>query len=550
MSSGAAADPDSLLFAAYKTAQTAADGGDPRAVCEAAASSIISLTKAAGAAVHRAGETRDLLCLAARNQNIRHQIEAITGASRDCRRRYCFQPLEKCLQPDAEGRLRADGPVTAQACLPFELGPDRPMVMRLFFTARNLPRTAELESVCRNIQLLFDIAQVCMRQRRCLQAIDRAGARITSGQTAAEIVKATVDHVTAALNARGSIFWILDVDARQVVTCLSSGFAYQSLLKVDYPALNKIFAFEALKPVVIEDARYDPRIPNLERFGKKRVVALAGFPVAIGRTYLGLLAIYFGGRRSLASHEQEFVASMAQQASMALRATLYDLQDGTDTLRRTVAGMAAAIKAKDDLTHAHSLRVARLARWTAEAMGLSADQAQTIHHAGLLHDIGKIGITDQVLASLGCLDKRQMRQLRRHPEIGADILSRLPGTEKLVPLVKHHHERYDGKGYPDGLKGDAIPLGARILAVCDALETMIHGRPNMPACSLSRSLEQLGAGAGTRFDPRVVSTVTAGLENNPGLAGRGPATAGRAAGPDRNKKQKPGRPWFDLPPSF
>ncbi len=547
---GTASDPDALLETAYKIASSAAGGGDIRNLCQVAASALLTLAGAAGSAVIRAVSPRDCLALAASDPTLQRQIESILATGGNCQRQVCCKSLANCPHAPAAPETGAAGsPIVFLACLPFELGPADPMWMRLFFSAGNRPQATQLEALGRNIQLVFDIGRVCLDQRRCLQAIDRAGAQITSGRTAAEIVKATVEHATAALNARGSIFWILDVDQHQVVTCLSSGFAYQSLLQVDYPTLKKIFAFESLEPVSINDARYDPRIPNLERFGKKRVVSLAGFPVAIGKTYLGLLAVYFGSPHRLVSHEQDFMASLAQQAAMALKATLYDHRNGKNTLQRTVAGMAAAIQAKDDLTHAHSLRVAQLAKWTAWNLGLPPAEVQIIHHAGLLHDIGKIGITDKVLAKLGCLDRQQMEQLRRHPEIGARILAELPGMQELVPMVRHHHERYDGKGYPDGLKQEAIPLGARILAVCDAAETMLYGRPNLPACSLSRTLEQLGAGAGTRFDPRIVSVVTAGLGKNPDLIGRSHPPAGQKSGlPPAGKSGRIA--WFDLPPSF
>ncbi len=518
MTTGFYPDPDNLLVTAFKAAQTAADGGEPAEVCQTAALSIQSACKAVGVTVHYSGQTQSLFEPEISSSAAKRQLQELAAAAHGCPPEFCFRSADSCRFAElSKSSPMLDGPVNYMACLPFEMGDLRKLVMRLYFTAEFCPSAELIQALGRNLQGIFDIAGLCMRQRRCLQAIDQAGARITSCQTEAEIVKATVDHVTAALGARGSIFWILDTAEQGVITCLSSGFAYQSLIQVDYPVLKRIFKLDTLEPVAIEDARYDERIPNLERLGKKRVVSLAGYPVSIGKTYLGLLAVYFGRSRRLQSHEQDFMASMAKQAAMALNNILYLEQDGEEALRQTVAGMAATIKAKDNLTHTHSLNVARLALWVARVMGLPTQQVQAIHHAALLHDIGKIGVTDKVLARLGCLDKSQMGQLRRHPEIGAHILDQLPYMEDLVPMVKHHHERYDGKGYPDGLQGEEICTGARILAVCDALETMLSGRPNIPACGLEQALAQLDAGAGSRFDPEVVARVIDQLKKKPSL---------------------------------
>ena len=154
-------------------------------------------------------------------------------------------------------------------------------------------------------------------------------------------------------------------------------------------------------------------------------------------------------------------------------------------------------------------------------MGLDEKAVENIYQAGILHDIGKIGTTDHVLGRLGKLSRKEMKQIREHPALGADILSPLTFFCDIEPLVRHHHERYDGGGYPDGKKGDQIPLGARILAVCDAFETMITGRPNIPKKEPAQAADDLKQGVGTRFDPDVVQAFFRVLQENPDITETG-----------------------------
>ncbi|MGC8960770.1 MAG: HD-GYP domain-containing protein, partial [Chloroflexia bacterium] len=130
------------------------------------------------------------------------------------------------------------------------------------------------------------------------------------------------------------------------------------------------------------------------------------------------------------------------------------------------------------------------------------------HLAGLLHDIGKIGIRDAILYKPGPLDEEEYRRVQEHPVLAAQILSPIPGLRKVVPIVLHHHERYDGSGYPDRLAGEAIPVGARILAVVDAFEAMTSVRAYRPAFTPKEALEKLVRGRGSQFDPALVDLWT------------------------------------------
>jgi HD-GYP domain-containing protein (c-di-GMP phosphodiesterase class II) len=177
----------------------------------------------------------------------------------------------------------------------------------------------------------------------------------------------------------------------------------------------------------------------------------------------------------------------------------------TTALHQFAESLGNAIDAKDPHTSMHSDEVAEVARALALAMDLTPSQAAVVHVAGHLHDIGKIGVPDSVLKKQGPLTTAEWRAVRRHPEAGAAILEPVTALKRLgvVDMVLHHHERWDGKGYPDGLKGNGIPLGARIISVADALSAMLQDRPYRAALDIDRACREIARGAGTQFDPRV-----------------------------------------------
>ncbi|MBI2887236.1 MAG: diguanylate cyclase [Chloroflexi bacterium] len=190
-----------------------------------------------------------------------------------------------------------------------------------------------------------------------------------------------------------------------------------------------------------------------------------------------------------------------------------------------VQSLAAAVDARDSYTHRHSSTVAHYATTLARSMGLSGAVLTQIHIAGLLHDVGKIGVPDHILGKPGPLTETEWAKMREHPEVGKGIVEHLSVHEHIVPLIVHHHERWDGGGYPHGLAGDSIPLGARIISVADAYHAMTSDRPYRPALSRAEALAVLQDEAGVQFDPRVVEAFIQISEE--ALLGPGDLAAGR-----------------------
>jgi putative nucleotidyltransferase with HDIG domain len=171
---------------------------------------------------------------------------------------------------------------------------------------------------------------------------------------------------------------------------------------------------------------------------------------------------------------------------------------------KTILALAAAIEAKDPYTRGHSAQVARYALAIAEEMGLPREKIEEIHIAGILHDVGKIGITEQVLCKPGKLTDEEYAIMKEHPFHGERILDPIGFPEEIIKSIRHHHEWYDGRGYPDGLKGEDISLGARILCVADTIEAMTSERYYRDILSLARVIRELRDGAGSQFDPEIV----------------------------------------------
>jgi diguanylate cyclase (GGDEF)-like protein len=198
----------------------------------------------------------------------------------------------------------------------------------------------------------------------------------------------------------------------------------------------------------------------------------------------------------------DFALSPEEAAARNLRAGLVN----------TVHALARAVDAKDGYTHSHSQRVARYAAALAERLGLSGEPVEMIRTAGVLHDVGKIGISDVVLLKPDSLDEEEFQEMRRHSELGRDIIAGA-GMPELAHWVHHLHERFDGRGYPSRLAGEEIPLESRILHAADALEAMTSSRVYRAALPIEVALAELREGAGTQFDPAVAAALVELVES-------------------------------------
>jgi putative nucleotidyltransferase with HDIG domain len=185
----------------------------------------------------------------------------------------------------------------------------------------------------------------------------------------------------------------------------------------------------------------------------------------------------------------------------------------------TITSLARTIEAKDPYTGGHTERVARVVELLAAELGLRGEELRAAEVGAIIHDIGKIGIPDHILLKPGRLEETELAEMRRHPEISSYIVAELDVPPIVKQMVRSHHERYDGMGYPDGLAREEIPLAARILAVADTLDAMTSTRSYRRALPLDVAIHEILSLAGQQFCPRVVAALTACLERDPQLGG-------------------------------
>jgi putative nucleotidyltransferase with HDIG domain len=210
--------------------------------------------------------------------------------------------------------------------------------------------------------------------------------------------------------------------------------------------------------------------------------------------------------------------ALVNQAAIALERSLLlvesrrqavEIKAAYDTLEntydQTLASLISALDARDRETEGHSLRVSRLAIQLGKTLGFTQEQLKVLERGSILHDIGKIGVSDNILHKPGPLNEEEWKIMKKHPDIGAKIVEGIPFLEETIPLIRHHQERWDGTGYPDRLKGDRIPLLARLFAVVDAYDALTSNRPYRQSISAEEAVQYIVDNAGILFDPAIVN---------------------------------------------
>jgi putative nucleotidyltransferase with HDIG domain len=235
-------------------------------------------------------------------------------------------------------------------------------------------------------------------------------------------------------------------------------------------------------------------------------------PVWVGEDLWGAVTVQDPSADAYDEDDGRLVQTVADQIGSALRsAMLYERLEGA--YLGTAEALATAVESKDSYTVSHSRTVVSWAQRVGAKLGVSDHELRMLRIAAIFHDIGKVAVPERILNKRGPLTPAERGEIERHTVVGAQILSTVEFLAEVLPLVRHEHERWDGMGYPDGLRGDHIPLGSRIILACDAYSAMISDRPYRPALSDSQAGAELLAGAGTQFDERVVSALLQLLES-------------------------------------
>jgi diguanylate cyclase (GGDEF)-like protein/putative nucleotidyltransferase with HDIG domain len=262
--------------------------------------------------------------------------------------------------------------------------------------------------------------------------------------------------------------------------------------------------------LLLPDTSAEAALPGLERLLVELEVAGDGTIRAAGAS-MGVASLERGmsAEELLASARvacQQAQASGGGRASLALGSQAAWSTEGP-TNREAVEALAVALLERDRYTGEHSQAVIEMSSAVARNLGLGQEEVERVRSAALLHDIGKVAIPDEILHKPGPLNDQEWLLMREHPVIGERILRVVPGLGTVARIVRHEHERWDGRGYPDGLAGDQIPIGSRIIIAADTYHAITSDRPYRPARSHSAAIEELSRCAGSQFDPKVTAAL-------------------------------------------
>lgn len=324
-------------------------------------------------------------------------------------------------------------------------------------------------------------------------------------QSSSTYLQMACDQLTQLIQVEGiAIFLERRMEGhKELVLVAGSGFLTVDTAAPESLQLHLIAELDQGKEALL-DSRVDGPFKYAWPEGLNNIIAV---PLADADNMIGLLvATNVLNKQDFDTTDIKLFNSVANQCRIFIENNhLFD--DLKELFIGSLKALTNSIDAKDQYTRGHSERVAFISRWIAEQLAKVRPISQTqIHHiylAGLLHDIGKIGVSEQVLRKRGRLTDEEMAAIQAHPRIGASILAEIRQMDGIVPGVLAHHERVDGKGYPQGLKGDEIPLVGRIICLADAFDAMTSKRVYRDAMSIQMAMEEIEKGIGTQFDEQV-----------------------------------------------
>jgi len=317
------------------------------------------------------------------------------------------------------------------------------------------------------------------------------------------------------MDAEGCSVLLIDEKEKKLQFAAASGAKKEEIKKLSLDIGEGVagWVVQNDQPLLIDDvskdARFSKRVDEILRQETKSLICI---PLKVKERIIGVMeVINKRGDRAFSERDMALFKPLSAQAAVAIeRAKLY--QDLEDMYISTVRSLAAAIDAKDPYTRGHSERVNRFCMVIAKELGLDEKMQKNVQLCALLHDVGKIGVPISVLRKKEKLTDEDWAYIRRHPVLGAEIISPIRQLAELAPSIRHHHERYDGTGYPDNLKGEQIPLIGRMLAVADTFDALTSERPYRNGLSDKGALEEIEACKGTQLDPMCVEAFLAGYQ--------------------------------------
>jgi len=343
---------------------------------------------------------------------------------------------------------------------------------------------------------------------------------IAAEQVLQRMLRVATRELTRMLNAEACLVSRLEGGLLREVADYSSSEKSQvarglSYYLADYPTTAAVLESGLPSSISADDAGADPAELFVLREMEMQSVLI--IPLIIETATWGLIEVY-DTRTRVFSGAERYLAELAATHIGALVAGFEHEEQAQRLYRETLASLSNALEAKDAVTSQHTEEVVRLAVGAAAELELDLEAVRSVELGAVLHDIGKVRVPESILNKPGPLTDEEWAVMKTHPEIGEHILGPIQSLHRILPIVRHHHERWDGAGYPDGLSGRGIPLGARIVAVCDAYRAMTENRPYRAALSTSEARDELAAGAGTQFDEDCVEALFQALDRRDSVA--------------------------------
>jgi len=321
-----------------------------------------------------------------------------------------------------------------------------------------------------------------------------------------DIISRSMNAAQSLVGASASGVLFIDEKTGQLYFNVATGDAGDSIKKIRLAKGQGIAGWvaENNKPLIVNNVQEDPRFfKNADEQSGFETRNMLCVPINVGEKQLGVLEIINKLDDDFNSYDLNMMTSLAHQIAVAVEnARLYD--ELRSTFFSTMYALAITMDKRDPFTACHLENVSRHSLLIGKKLGLNAREMVSLKIAALMHDIGMIGVRDDLLAKREKLSVHEHKEVMQHAIHGAEIISQVKQLNSLVPVVRHHHERYDGKGFPDRLAGDKIPLHARIIAIADSFDAMTSNRPYRKALSYDWAIEEIRRHAGTQFDPELV----------------------------------------------
>lgn len=356
-----------------------------------------------------------------------------------------------------------------------------------------------------------------------LDLLHEVGKRAGSTPRLTQLVKQITKMTQQTLKGSASSVLVLDDEHEELSFIYAAGEAGKMLKQTRIDAESGIAGWVAChgKPLIVNnvynDPRFDGSVDKTTGFVTRSIICA---PLMVRGHTIGSIEV-LNKEDGTDFNEQDLDALMAVASTVAMaieNTRLHQLV--LAAYKGTINALAGAIDAKDHYTLGHSQRVMDYAMLGGSEMSQSPQEMEVLEFGAILHDIGKIGIPDGILLKAGQLTDEEWAIMTKHSEIGARMMETVPFLNRSRELVLHHHERYDGKGYPAGLSGQDIPIGSRLIAVADAFDTMTTDRSYRAAMSTSDGVDELSRCSGTQFCPVAVEAFVAGLEKRQGESSR------------------------------